>query len=200
MPKVVNHDERRSQIAEAAARTIAEFGIENVTMGDLAKAAGFTVGALPHYFASKNEILIAALRHVHEVVRKRASERAVSTRFDPVEVWLSILPTTAEQRREWRVWLAFGGRAAYDELLASEFRARYAQGQKDTQLMLRAMQGMGALPRTLDIETASESVTTMIDGLGIRATLEARAWPLARQKKHVEQHLGLLGYKAHGHG
>lgn len=195
MPKVVNHDERRVQIAEAAARTIAEVGIDNVTMGDLAKAAGFTVGALPHYFASKDEILIAALRHVHESVRKRAAERAVSSKLDPIEVWLSVLPTTAEQRREWRVWLAFGGRAAYSDLLAHEFRARYAQGHADTLLMLRAMQGMGELPLKLDIDLTSESVTTMIDGLGIRATLEPRAWPLARQRQHLEHHLTLLGYK-----
>ena len=61
--------------------------------------------------------------------------------------------------------------------------------------MLRAMQSTGELPRQLDLVAASESVTTMIDGLGMLATLEARAFPLARQREHVERHLGLLGYK-----
>lgn len=196
MPKIVNHDERRVEIARAAARMIAEVGIDQVTMGDVAKAAGCTVGALPHYFKDKDQILVAALRNVHETVRARASERAVSSHFDPVAVWLSILPTTAEQRREWRVWLAFSGRAAHSDVLAAEFRARYAQGHLDTLLMLRAMQSMGALPKSLDLEMASESVTTMIDGLGMRATLEPRAFPSARQEQHVTGHLTLLGYKA----
>lgn len=195
MPKLVNHDERRVAIASAAARTIAEVGIDSTTMGDVARAAGCTVGALPHYFANKDEILIAALQHVHETVRVRAAQRALSSRLDPVEVWLAVLPINAEQRREWRVWLAFGGRAAYDEVLAAEFRARYAQGHQDTQLVLRAVQSTGALPRQLDLEAASESVTTMIDGLGLRATLESRTWPLARQREHVARHLTMLGYK-----
>ena len=195
MPKVVNHDERRGAIAAAAARTIAEVGIDSVTMGDLARRAGCTVGALPHYFANKDEILIAALRHVHETVRARASARALSSKLDPIEVWLSVLPSTAEQRREWRVWLAFAGRAAYSDVLAAEFRARYAQGHADTTMMLRALQSTGELPRQLDLDAASESITTMIDGLGMRATLEARAWPVALQRAHVQRHLTLLGYK-----
>src|SRR5688500_8318522 len=134
VPKVVNHDERRLAIARAATHAISEVGIERVTMGDLARASGCTVGALPHYFPGKDDILIAALRHVHESVRERAARRAMATGFDAVEVWLSVLPTTAEQRREWRVWLAFGGRAAYDDVLAAEFKQRYAQGHADTTL------------------------------------------------------------------
>ena len=180
MPKIVNHEERRAAIAEAAAGAIAEIGIDNVTMGGLAAAAGCTVGALPHYFDGKDEILVAALRYVLETIRARASKVAIDTSFDAVQVWLSILPNSARGRREWRVWLAFCGRAAYNDVLSREFRARYATGHTDTIGMLRAMQSMGSLPRDLDLERAAEGVTTMIDGLGVRATLEPKAWPRAR--------------------
>ncbi len=65
MPKVVDHDARRAAIVEAALRVIAGAGLENATVRRIAHEAVSTTGLVTHYFANKDEILIAALRHVH---------------------------------------------------------------------------------------------------------------------------------------
>ena len=76
MPKVVDHDERRLAFAEAAFRVIAKRGFSRVTMRAVADEAGFTTGALVHYFKSKDDLLIEASEHVARVLCARASTGA----------------------------------------------------------------------------------------------------------------------------
>ena len=62
MPKAVDHEQRREQIAQAACGVVASHGFEQATVVRIARAAGYTTGMLPHYFASKQDIILAALR------------------------------------------------------------------------------------------------------------------------------------------
>ena len=83
MPRLVDHAERRLAIVSAAWRLIAARGIDSTNMRDLAREAGYTNGALSHYFSGKNEILRAAFEHVFE--RNQCPNPAISrpaTRFD----------------------------------------------------------------------------------------------------------------------
>ena len=195
MPKLVDHDARRDAIAAAAARAIAEQGIDRVTTHDLAKAAGCTVGALPRYFRNKDEILVAALRHVVAGVRKRATAVVLNHGvLEPMRMWAQVLPVGAPQRREWQVWIAFSGRAATHPELRDEFKQRYEEGHKDTRLLLKTMRDNRELPYDLDLDDAAELLTSVVDGLGIRATLQPRDWPAAKQLSHVARALRLLGW------
>ncbi|MBK7904923.1 MAG: TetR family transcriptional regulator [Proteobacteria bacterium] len=72
MPKAVDHDERREQIAHAACIVVANHGFEQATVVRIARAAGYTTGMLPHYFSSKQDILLAALRGSVCCASKRA--------------------------------------------------------------------------------------------------------------------------------
>ena len=62
MPKVVDIDERRAELAAAAAQLIARAGVGAATMRDVAAEAGWTTGALTHYFADKRELLLFTFR------------------------------------------------------------------------------------------------------------------------------------------
>jgi len=63
MPKVVDHDAQRVKFAEAAMSLIAKHGLEGVTMRAVAAEAGLSYGSLFHYFNSKDELLMHAVRH-----------------------------------------------------------------------------------------------------------------------------------------
>lgn len=196
MPKVVDHDARRRAIARAAIEVIAEVGIDEVTMGLVGKRAGITAGTLPHYFPGKRAMLLAALSEVIQSIRDRAARQAVKAGLNPVDVCLCILPCTPEQRREWRTWLAFAGRAAHDADLTAEFLERYRQGTTDLSRILTALRELGQFPKELDAEVAAETLAALLDGLGLRATLEPDAWPKKRLASVVRKHLDSLGYRA----
>lgn len=55
----VRHAEKRQEILGAAARCIAREGFQGASTADICKEAGISPGHLYHYFASKEEIVIA---------------------------------------------------------------------------------------------------------------------------------------------
>lgn len=61
----------RDDIIESVAYLIAEQGLETLTMRNIAKHVGCSVGTLPHYFEGKDDIVIAALNWSHERIFKR---------------------------------------------------------------------------------------------------------------------------------
>ncbi|MFI6427412.1 TetR/AcrR family transcriptional regulator [Promicromonospora sp. NPDC050880] len=59
MPRVVDHEERRSQIVVALWLVIAEHGIEGVSLRHVAAAAGVSMGRIQHYFGTKEALVLA---------------------------------------------------------------------------------------------------------------------------------------------
>ena len=182
MPKVVDHAARRAELVDAAWRVIAEEGLEAATMRRIAEAAGCTTGRVTHYFDSKDDVLVAALREVH----RRAAERMIRHigRADAatvmLEVILEALPVDEDRQLEWKVWLAFWGRAAADEQLRYEQEQRYVgwRGLLD-KLVRRARPGATAADRC----AAVDLIAGAIDGLGIQAVLEPASFTDARLRR-----------------
>src|SRR6266436_6793172 len=71
MPKIVDHDQRRDEIALVACRVVAEHGLDQATIVRIAREAGYTTGMVAHYFDTKQDIIIAALR----LLLRRIEER-----------------------------------------------------------------------------------------------------------------------------
>ena len=59
MPKIVDKDKRRSEIAHKAIEVLARKGFQSATIQDIADAAGLGKGTIYHYFKTKEEILMA---------------------------------------------------------------------------------------------------------------------------------------------
>ncbi len=57
MPRQVNHDERRTEIAEAAVALMGEAGVKGLTMRALAKRLGGTVTMVTHYYPTRQSLL-----------------------------------------------------------------------------------------------------------------------------------------------
>ncbi|MEM8853519.1 MAG: transcriptional regulator BetI [Pseudomonadota bacterium] len=55
---------RRLALVEAAIREIGQAGTLNVTVGQIANRAGVSSALAHHYFGSKDEIFLAAMRHI----------------------------------------------------------------------------------------------------------------------------------------
>lgn len=81
MPKIVDHDKRREELALSSYRLLCERGYDGATMRQLAQAAGVSTGTLYHYFPDKASILT----HVFDVIIARnesALEAAVNSDGD----------------------------------------------------------------------------------------------------------------------
>ncbi len=79
MPRVVNHDERREEIAEAAWRVIERHGPDGANLRKIASEAGHTTGVITHYFRNKRQLMVFAFGLLVKRSTSRMAEAATDT-------------------------------------------------------------------------------------------------------------------------
>ncbi len=113
MPKIVDHEERRSRVAEAVCRLIARGGFEAVTLRAVAAEANSSLGAVQHYLKTRDDMLMAALQHIsHSVTTRAENVEPRATGVTPSgDLLAQFLPSIRRAGSEGRVWLAFTAQA-----------------------------------------------------------------------------------------
>lgn len=114
VPRVVDHDERRRQIAEALLAVAARDGHEAVSSRAVAAELGVATGSLWHYFDGFDDVVRAAAAEI----TRRTDERIASAtaglrglaRLDAL--MREVLPVDDETRTEAHVVVGFWGRLA----------------------------------------------------------------------------------------
>lgn len=173
MPKKVDHQKRRTAIAEAAIVAIAERGLENVRMVDIARAAGATTGTVVHYFPDKDAVLLAALDAVIQHLLSQIAQSLETA--DPVVEVSSALPINAPMRRDWSIWLQFWARAVRKPEFGKLHEDYYRTLASGLAVSLKAKGFTG------DALGLADAIIAIVDGVSVRATLEPEAWPATRQ-------------------
>lgn len=184
MPKIVDVDQRRAELADATARVIARAGIDGASMRCVAAEAGWTTGTLSHYFANKRELLAFTLETSLDRLSARAASRVDLAPADELRALLvDALPITDESRLHWVVTLAFAAQAATDDELASiqqqanqQFLAYIAERQDGNSAQRRA---------------EAERIAVLVDGIALQALFDPAAWPPNRQVAALDAGLGL---------
>ncbi len=191
MPKVVDVDERRLELANAAARLIARAGIGAATLRDVAAEAGLTTGALTHYFADKRELLLHTFQA--SLDGRRALRPHRSAVEDPrAELRASLegaLPLDDDRRRHWMVTVALCAEAAGDAELAAVQRDAYREFRRHVTRLVevcRLAEGAGA-------EALAERLIAAADGVALQALFDPATWPPQRQLAALDAVLSPLG-------
>lgn len=195
MPKVVDHEERRAELAAAVWRLASSDGLEAVTVRRVAEEAGWSTGAVVHYFADKEELLLLAFSTVADRVRTRLAEAAEQTTepLDLVRAWLvEGLPIGPERQAEVRVWFAFLGLALTRPDFARAQRLTYRAWRGRVADLLRDAQEHGDIRADVDPSAAAAALVAVVDGLAIQATFEPRALSATRQTELVDLQLDAL--------
>jgi TetR/AcrR family transcriptional regulator, ethionamide resistance regulator len=92
-------DLREQQLLDAAETLLGTRGYVDMTIGDIAKAAGMTRSALYFYFASKQDVLIALVARTVRTLEQGSVDVLSGT--GPVDdVFAAALETTAQQWRD----------------------------------------------------------------------------------------------------
>ncbi len=101
---------RRERILESAAHLIAERGVNNVRVADIAKRVGTTSGTVHYHFEFKDDLLNSAIDWAVAQAFERQA-RLLEGIITPKEKLLRIieiqLPNDAQSRHEWSIWLQF---------------------------------------------------------------------------------------------
>ena len=114
VPRIVDHDERRRQIADALLVVAARDGHESVSSRAVAKELGIATGALWHYFDGFDDVVRAAAAEVTRRTDERITAATDGLRGLPrLEALMrEVLPVDERTRTEARVVVGFWGRLA----------------------------------------------------------------------------------------
>jgi TetR/AcrR family transcriptional repressor of bet genes len=187
MPKKIDVIQQRRVITDAAIAVINQTGLDGTRLRDVARAANVTTGAVTHYFDGKDAVLESTLE---EIVRRTLAR--IETPVEPAtagDVTAFIgracryLPLDDEAKAEWRVWLAFWGRAIADERLRAIHHQYYRDIGDRMAGPLAALRATSPAPSRDAVRRCVDQVVAAIDGVGTRATLEPELWPPKRQKE-----------------
>jgi AcrR family transcriptional regulator len=194
MARRADHGERREVFAAAALRVIMRAGVGGLTVREVAKEAGFTTGALTHYFQSKDQVLIEASEYSAKLVRARMERSALDPSAIEAlrKVIADALPTTKSIRDTWRIWVGFWERSSHNAEVAKVMRLRYTEWRGRLTTLIRRGQEQGEFPATFDAELAAEELVALIDGIGVQVLLGASRIPAARQREMVDAWLATL--------
>jgi len=174
MPKVVDHDQRRVELAEVVWRVIATQGMQCVTIRQLSLESGWSRGVLAHYFTDKDGLLLFAFQLATDRAMARIEEqRKRNSGMNAVRaIALESLDLDEVRRMETRVWTSFIAHAASEPSLADEHRRRYKEWSHILEGALSEAVLTQELPQDTDVAAETESLIAFIDGLSIQAMFD----------------------------
>ncbi|HZG90052.1 MAG TPA: TetR family transcriptional regulator C-terminal domain-containing protein [Pseudonocardia sp.] len=180
MPRKVDHDARRRAIADALLRLAAARGLESVSLRQVAAAAGISMGAVQHYFATKDEMVGFAMEHQARRREQRIVARLVAAGRPPTVrellrvVALEVVPTDADSREDYLAGVTFFVRALREPRMAAVLAEGGTQVNALFAGQLAAAQRDGLLADGIDVEQEAVLLWSLIDAQSTALLLGAR--------------------------
>ena len=188
MPRRADHAARREGIVDAARAIIMERGIDRTTVRLIAQRAGFTTGALVHYFGGKSELIRQALERFGHEVRGEMRQIGEGHRGrDGLRLLLrATLPIAADARGRWQVWLEMWEGAEANSLLRNEVNSRYAEWIGRVTIFIEQSIEDGELSEATDARLEAERLVALIDGLGVQHLMNLGSGSPERMTQQLE--------------
>jgi AcrR family transcriptional regulator len=194
MPKLVDHQQRRSQLAEAMWTVIRRDGLERASVRNVARQAGLSMGSLRHYFATQSELLCFAMQLVGDraAARIAALEPAADARHAAERLLHELVPLDDERRAEAEVWLAFTGRALVDPRQRTIHQEIHDQLNGACTTAINLLVEAGLTAEGLDLALEAGRLHALLDGLALHAVMRPAKVPPSRIVAVLARHLDAL--------
>ncbi len=176
--------EREALVVRAAGQAIAERGLANVRMTDVAERAGMTVGHVSYYFPSKIELLMRAIR-ANEDEHWTMVEIALAKIRDPwkrLDKLLDVAASSGARDPGWVLWFQLWLESALDADVARDHHELDARWRTILTDVIRYGADQGAFT-SADPAQDAMLLSSMVDGLSIQVTLASPDVSRARMMK-----------------
>lgn len=168
MPKVVDHTQRRGEMAEALWRIAAYEGLEAVSLTRVADEAGVSKGRVQHYFDSRDALLDYTAGYLSDRVTARLRARVATARdaFSAARgALLEVLPLAEDSIVDTRVGIAFLIRALGDPSLRSRYSGRNEEFHELLVHHLAGARDEGTVTADRDLHAIAVELFALVNGL-----------------------------------
>lgn len=167
MPKIGAEASRKAALVDAAIAAVGRSGTQDVTVAKIAREAGMSPALAHHYFGSKSQMLVAAMRHILAIYGQKV--RAALASFPPAERAEAIVAASLDEthfdKDTTAAWLNFYA-LALSEPEAGRLLAIYHRRLRSN--LVHALR-----PRAGDqAERVADTLGALIDGVYLRAVID----------------------------
>lgn len=193
MPKIVDAEEKRLLIAQAACRVVVAKGVANTRMADIATEANVTTGMVVNYFNSKDEIIEAALRlafrNIETKIAERTQDRRTASLFEMLEPAIGV---SDDDRADVAVWINFWGMLSVDREMRELNKALHRDGLQTYTSAMHA-----AWPESTEwsdevFDAALTSIVTCLFGLSAGGIVNPTTWSTTVLRNQLRLQLDLV--------
>jgi AcrR family transcriptional regulator len=195
MPKQVDHRERRETIARALWRVVEQRGIAHASVREVAQEAGISHGAVQHYFATREEMLVFAMDFASEQTSLRVAASLSELGNPPhprdtLRVMLTeMLPLRPDARVTSRMSTAYVLEALHNTNIHARARDGLRQGRDLVEQLVRQAITDGQIGPDHDPATETNLLLALI---GLTPLLELGVIEPEDALAAVDQHLDRL--------
>jgi AcrR family transcriptional regulator len=174
MPRQVDHDLRRSEVAEVACELIAREGVEATTVRRVAEAAKCSTTIVSHYFANKHQLLLFAYRAAAASSQSRVSAVVERDPSDLQGCLEALLPLDRPRLRDWQVWFAFWGMVVGDAEFTKEHRRYFRHAVTLTAAVMSAKWGERAFGDKDRCDIEARRLFALVSGLAAQTVFDPK--------------------------
>lgn len=169
----------RDDIVSAVAHLIADQGLENLTMRNIARHVGCSVGTLPHYFDGKEDIVEAALNWSSDRIMTRLIDMSPGEiRLENLyQLMSSSMPLDTISDTEWRVRMCLWDYATSNENTRDSVAAISKVATDILIDLIMYLQSIGEVCKNIDAASTALGIYQMCIGAGftmLHTPLEGR--------------------------
>lgn len=181
MPRSVDPDQRREEVAEAVVALACERGFAAVTIRSVAARMGASTTVVTHYVGSRSELIEAAVGA--ELDRFRSALEVATAGSDSETALRAFVLHAVHDApdRTRRLWQATVREAQYDPVLRAQLRGFNAFWDAELRRLVTAVVGKGA--RTAHVVDAVDVVASGLASL----SFEVPGWMAERGRERVER-------------
>lgn len=194
MPKIINHEHKKTEIIQYAFDSIVENGVKGSTVRQIAQIAQMTPGQIRYYFPNHSELLNAVMSTVEVKIRRRIEAIFTSKNLNTIDKvkasLLTVLPLDQERLADMEVWMAF----RYDI-------HEYGQSTLDDGLdqlchsILTLLNNEQLLQTNLNIHLTAMKLHALIDGLALHKLLNPNDTSNEDIQSIIDEEIATLTYK-----
>ena len=198
MPKLIDHETKKLDIAHAAWKILLKEGIEAASVRNIAKEAGITLGALRYYFTSQEELLAYTEDLIHANLTERTTELFMAD-LPPKEKILNLLVGLLPEEGE--------GNSASEARLIFKMQAKYSQKSYDrgrdsvyqgVRSILSNLVMLNLLKKDTDLAMETDRLYTLMDGLAMDIMLRGSELKPDYARNILEAHIHSISKEGSG--
>lgn len=181
MPRYADHDERREELAQTVTNLILEEGLDSVSVRSVAKASGWSVGAIRYYFPRQEDLIAHALGRTVDRAFDAITRAGMAESSSPEErvynTMMAVAPIDAERASYIRIWIAYMDRGLSHPGIAALMKRVWTEARFHSRRNVAILAGMPPPEEMTEqfedpfLEETAAVLHVMWDGLTIQGVM-----------------------------